>query len=128
MTTRRTPPDSHPHSVRDLCETFGVTPRTLRYYGAIELLPPHRVGEARFYSDADRARLAEVKRLQGMGFSLGEIHGLLILQDAGDAAGYARRFAQAGGVNLDVLRHRQAEVARSIRDLSAALDAQRRAA
>ncbi|MEC9432132.1 MAG: MerR family transcriptional regulator [Pseudomonadota bacterium] len=120
MTVRRTPPDSHPHSVRDLCETFGVTPRTLRYYGATELLPPHRVGDARFYSDADRARLAEILRLKSLGLTLRAIFGLFAAQDAGDDARRDALLAAACVEQLETTR-------RSLRELltrGAALEAE----
>jgi len=43
-------------TIRQMCEQFEVTPRTLRFYEAKELLFPQRVGQKRLYGKRDRAR------------------------------------------------------------------------
>ena len=66
-------------TIREMCEKFEVTPRTLRFYEAKELLFPTREGQKRLYSKRDRARLKLILRGKRFGFSLEEIRQLLDL-------------------------------------------------
>lgn len=66
-------------TIREMCEDFDVTPRTLRFYEAKELLFPTREGQKRLYSKRDRARLKLILRGKRFGFSLEEIRQLLDL-------------------------------------------------
>ncbi len=68
-------------TIRKMCEAFDVTPRTLRFYEAKELLSPTRVGARRLYSKSDRARLTLILRGKRFGFSLEDIRQLLDLYD-----------------------------------------------
>ncbi|MFD1911351.1 MerR family transcriptional regulator [Halodurantibacterium flavum] len=68
-------------TIREMCDAFGVTPRTLRFYEAKELLAPVRMGQHRIYSRRDRARLKLILRGKRFGFSLEEIRQLLDLYD-----------------------------------------------
>ena len=60
-------------SFKEMCATFDVTPRTLRYYEYIELLQPERDGRARFYHPREVARMKLIMRGRKFGFSLEEI-------------------------------------------------------
>lgn len=71
-------------SIREMCDTFEVTPRTLRFYEAKELLSPQRDGQKRLFTKRDRARLKLILRGKRFGFSLEEIRQLLDLYDLGD--------------------------------------------
>ncbi len=71
-------------TIREMCDAFGVTPRTLRFYEAKELLSPRRVGQKRLFTKRDRARLKLILRGKRFGFSLEEIRQLLGLYDKGD--------------------------------------------
>jgi len=71
-------------TIREMCETFDVTPRTLRFYEAKELLFPERQGQKRLFTRRDRARLKLIQRGKRFGFSLEEIRQLLNLYDVGD--------------------------------------------
>ena len=71
-------------TIREMCDAFQVTPRTLRFYESKELLFPHRVGQKRLFTRRDRARLKLILRGKRFGFSLEEIRQLLDLYDAGD--------------------------------------------
>jgi DNA-binding transcriptional MerR regulator len=71
-------------TIREMCDAFEVTPRTLRFYEQKELLFPLRAGQRRLYSRRDRARLKLILRGKRFGFSLEEIRQLLDLYDAGD--------------------------------------------
>ncbi|HHX89448.1 MAG TPA: MerR family DNA-binding transcriptional regulator [Paracoccus sp.] len=72
-------------TIRQMCDTFGVTPRTLRFYEAKELIFPQRRGQTRLYSRSDRGRLKLILRGKRFGFSLEEMRQLLDLYDRGDA-------------------------------------------
>lgn len=71
-------------TIREMCDAFGVTPRTLRFYEAKELLFPRREGQKRLFTRRDRARLKLILRGKRFGFSLEEIRQLLNLYDMGD--------------------------------------------
>lgn len=71
-------------TIREMCDAFQVTPRTLRFYEAKELLFPIREGQKRLFTKSDRARLKLILRGKRFGFSLEEIRQLLDLYDMGD--------------------------------------------
>lgn len=71
-------------TIREMCDTFNVTPRTLRFYEQKELLFPIREGQRRLYTKRERARLKLILRGKRFGFSLAEIKDLLDLYDIGD--------------------------------------------
>lgn len=71
-------------TIREMCDAFDVTPRTLRFYEAKELLFPIREGQKRLFTKRDRARLKLILRGKRFGFSLEEIRQLLNLYDMGD--------------------------------------------
>ncbi|WP_333828347.1 MerR family transcriptional regulator [Pararhodobacter sp.] len=72
-------------TIRQMCDAFDVTPRTLRFYEAKELIFPLRKGQTRLYSKRDRGRLKLILRGKRFGFSLEEMRQLLNLYDRGDA-------------------------------------------
>lgn len=71
-------------TIREMCDAFHVTPRTLRFYETKELLSPERDGQKRLFTKRDRARLKLILRGKRFGFSLEEIRQLLNLYDPGD--------------------------------------------
>ena len=71
-------------TIREMCDEFGVTARTLRFYEAKELLAPIRHGQKRLFTKRDRARLKLISKGKRFGFSLEEIRQLLNLYDMGD--------------------------------------------
>ena len=73
-----------PMTIREMCEAYDVTPRTLRFYEAKELLAPIRDGQRRLYTRRERARLKLILRGRRFGFSLEAIRQLLDLYDIGD--------------------------------------------
>ena len=75
---------SRTYTIRDLTKEFSVTARTLRFYEIEGLLAPRRQGQARIYSNRDRARLSLILRGRRVGFSLAEIAELLDLYEKGD--------------------------------------------
>ncbi len=72
-------------SIREMCDAFEVTPRTLRFYESKELLFPIREGQRRLFTRRDRARLKLILRGKRFGFSLEEIRQLLDLYYVGDS-------------------------------------------
>jgi len=72
-------------TIRQMCDAFDVTPRTLRFYESKELLFPIREGQKRLFTKRDRARLKLILRGKRFGFSLEEMRQLLDLYDLGDA-------------------------------------------
>lgn len=71
-------------SIRQMSDTFGVTPRALRFYEASDLIAPLRRGQARLYSKGDRARLKLILRGKRFGFSLDQIREILELYNPDD--------------------------------------------
>jgi DNA-binding transcriptional MerR regulator len=71
-------------TIREMCDAFGVTPRTLRFYEAKELLFPIRDGQKRLFTRRDRARLKLILRGKRFGFSLEDIRQLLELYELDD--------------------------------------------
>lgn len=71
-------------NIREMCDAFDVTPRTLRFYEAKELLFPVREGQKRLFTKRDRARLKLILRGKRFGFSLEEIRQLLDLYHMDD--------------------------------------------
>ena len=71
-------------TIREMCDAFELTPRTLRFYESKELLFPIRKGQKRLFTRRDRARLKLIMRGKRFGFSLEDIRQLLDLYDLGD--------------------------------------------
>lgn len=71
-------------TIREMCDAFDVTPRTLRFYEAKELLSPIRDGQKRLFTRRDRGRLKLILRGKRFGFSLEDIRQLLDLYSLGD--------------------------------------------
>jgi DNA-binding transcriptional MerR regulator len=133
------PPASAARSLRigDVARLVGTTPRTIRYYEEVGLLPetPARPsGRHRLYSEAEVERLREVMRLKDLlGVSLEELRTLLAAEEAraevraqlrrenvrpdrrrellGEALGHLDR-------QLNLVRHRAAELAKLEGELS----------
>jgi DNA-binding transcriptional MerR regulator len=68
-------------TIREMCDAYEVTPRTLRFYEAKELLFPERRGTQRLFTRTDRARLKLILRGKRFGFSLEHIRQLLAMYD-----------------------------------------------
>ncbi len=73
-------------TIREMCEMFNVTPRTLRFYESKELLSPSREGQKRLYSYRERARLKLIQRGKRFGFDLEKIRQIINLYDLNDAS------------------------------------------
>jgi len=71
-------------TIKEMCDLYRVTPRTLRFYESKELLFPIREGQRRLFTRRDRARLKLILQGKRFGFSLEDIRQLLNLYDIGD--------------------------------------------
>lgn len=71
-------------TIRQMCDQFDVTPRTLRFYESKELLFPKRQGQKRLFTKKCRGRLKLILRGKRFGFSLEDIRQLLEMYDMGD--------------------------------------------
>ena len=132
-------PGERPQSLRigDVARLVGTTPRTIRYYEEIGLLPearPRPSGRHRSYTEADVERLRETMRLKDLlGLSLEELKMLLAAEEAraevraqlrrGDVEPTRRRelLVEALGHldrQLELVRHRAAELERLESELS----------
>lgn len=106
-------------TIREMCDTFDVTPRTLRFYEAKELLFPVREGQKRLFTRRDRARLKLILRGKRFGFSLEEIRQLLNLYDMGDQQQTQLiRTCDIARERLEDMRRQRDELDEAIVDLS----------
>jgi len=102
-------------TIRQMCELFDVTPRTLRFYEAKELLAPHRIGQKRLFNHRDRARMKLILRGKRFGFSLEDIRQLLDLYNGGE--GQILQISRT----LDIANERLAEMESRKLELEAAI-------
>ena len=110
-------------TIRRMCDLFDVTPRTLRFYEAKELLFPERIGQKRLFTTKDQARMKLILRGKRFGFSLEEIRQLLDLYDVGD--GQLMQITKALEIandRLDDLIFRRDELNGAIDELNAQID------
>ncbi len=110
-------------TIRQMCEVFDVTPRTLRFYEAKELIFPIREGQKRLFTKRDRARLKLILRGKRFGFSLEELRQLLDLynMDDGQQTQLARTYELAQR-HLADMEAQRAELDEAIAELKAQLD------
>jgi DNA-binding transcriptional MerR regulator len=132
-------PEARPDSLRigDVARLLGTTPRTIRYYEEIGLLPeaPARPsGQHRIYTETEVERIREVMRLKHLlGVSLEELKTLLTAEEArAEVRAQLRRddvhperrrelLTQALGHidrQLELVRHRASELAKLEHELS----------
>ena len=100
--------------IGDLAERAEVTPRTVRYYESVGLIPPGaREGNGQHrYSEETLARLRKIHQLKQLGLSLDEIRDVIDLY-----------FTDASGVRpkqkvLAILREHLADVDRKLEGLT----------
>lgn len=103
-------------TIRQMCDAFEVTPRTLRFYESKELLFPIRDGLKRLFTRRDRARLKLILRGKRFGFSLEQIRQLLDLYHTGD-----QQQTQLAHT-YEIARERLADLERQRADLDEAID------
>lgn len=110
-------------TIREMCDAFDVTPRTLRFYELKELLFPVRDGQKRLFTKRDRARLKLILRGKRFGFSLEEIRQLLDLYHMGDQQlTQLQRTYDIACDRLADMERQRAELTEAIEDLRDQLD------
>jgi DNA-binding transcriptional MerR regulator len=110
-------------TIREMCDSYDVTPRTLRFYEAKELLAPVRQGTKRLFTRRDRARLKLILRGKRFGFSLEDIRQTLDLygRDTANAAQRQRAYDLAQARLAAMIAQRD-ELELAIADLRTELD------
>lgn len=99
--------------IGELAERTGLSLRTIRHYDEVGLLPARARtdGGFRVYSEDDFERLAVIKQMKPLGFSLEEMSEILGLLAGGpDAPGSADRLVEIQGRAT----HQRAKMARSL--------------
>jgi DNA-binding transcriptional MerR regulator len=105
-------------TIREMCDAYDVTPRTLRFYEAKELLFPIRLGTRRLFTKADRARLTLILRGKRFGFSLEDIRQLLGMYDRnGSNEGQLSKTLELGQTRLVQMEQQRAELDVAITEL-----------
>ena len=111
-------------TIREMCDRFGVTARTLRFYEASGLMAPLRNGTRRHYTPADCARLSLILRAKRLGFTLDDSRALLSLcEGEGGTAARRARMSALGTERLDAMERQYREIGLAIADLRRLLDA-----
>ncbi|WP_421703414.1 MerR family transcriptional regulator [Aliiroseovarius sp.] len=110
-------------TIREMCDAYGVTARTLRFYEAKELLSPIREGQKRLFTKRDRARLKLIMRGKRFGFALEEIRQLLDLYDMGDQQQtQLRKTFEIAQTHLETMEKQREELDVAIADLKEQLE------
>ena len=110
-------------TIQQMCATFGVTPRTFRFYESKELLSPKREGTRRLFTRRDSARLKLILRGKRFGFSLEEIRQLLDMYDIGDEqATQNQETYRIACARLEQMERQRDELTEAIDELKAQLD------
>jgi len=109
---------THAMTIREMCNSFGVTPRTLRFYEQKELLFPIREGTRRLFTRRDRARLTLILRGKRFGFALEDIRQLLDMYDRdGRQEAQLSRTCEIARDRLTVMERQRADLDDAIAEL-----------
>jgi DNA-binding transcriptional MerR regulator len=109
-------------TIREMCDAFEVTPRTLRFYEQKELLSPRREGSRRLYSRRDRARLKLILKGKRFGVTLEEIRQLLDVYETDGATMQVRRSYEVAAARMAALQAERAALDATIADLKNQMD------
>ncbi len=105
-------------TIRQMCDHFHVTARTLRFYEDKELISPIREGQKRLYTKREVGRIKLILRGKRFGFSLEEIRELLDLYYLGDQQKtQVQRTVELGRLRLAELEDRRTELDEAIVEL-----------
>ena len=105
-------------TIREMCDQFDVTPRTLRFYESKELLFPKRQGQKRLFTKKCRGRLKLILRGKRFGFSLEDIRQLLEMYDMGDQQQtQLLRTYELAADKLTDLKNQRDEIEETIKEL-----------
>ena len=110
-------------TIKEMCDIYKVTPRTLRFYEFKELLFPIREGQRRLFTRRDQARLKLILQGKRFGFSLEDIRQLLNLYDIGDQQKtQLLKTYELANERLKVMVNQKNELTMAIDDLRKMLD------
>ncbi len=105
-------------TLKEMCEHFGVTPRTLRHYEYIELLAPEKEGRTRYYGPREIARLKLILRGRRFGFPLEKTRQWLLLYDADpNNRVQTETWIEISGRQIEELENRRSEMDETIEEL-----------
>lgn len=111
-------------TIRQMCDLFQVTARTLRFYEDKELIKPIREGQKRLYTKREQARVKLILRGKRFGFSLEQIRELLDLYYLGDQQKtQIQRTFDLGKLRLDEMQAQRIELGEAIIELKERLQA-----
>ena len=102
---------------KEMCATFKVTPRTLRYYEYIELLQPEREGRSRFYGPREMARMTLIMRGRKFGFQLEDMRQWLLIYDQEGTQKQMAVFTKMATKKIAVLEEQQIQLAQTLQEL-----------
>ena len=102
---------------KEMCATFKVTPRTLRYYEYIELLQPEREGRSRFYGPRELARMTLIMRGRKFGFQLEEMRQWLLIYDQEGTQKQMAVFTKMAAKKIAELEEQQIQLAQTLQEL-----------
>ncbi len=94
--------------------------RTLRFYEDRGLIAPHRDGNARYYSEQDKARLALIIKGKQLGFTLGEIRDLIATKRGSEMPTTLLLKPEQIASQIDHLQRQRLEIDEAIDELRAA--------
>ena len=110
-------------TIREMCDAYDVTARTLRFYEAKELIAPRREGQKRLYTKQCQGRLKLILRGKRFGFSLEEIRQLLDLYHMDDQQRtQLTKTYELGLERLAAMKSQRDELDETIADLEAQLE------
>ena len=105
-------------TIREMCDAYDVTPRTLRFYESKELLSPVRDGQKRLFTRRDRGRLKLILRGKRFGFSLEDIRQLLDMYDReGSHDAQLARTVEKARERLETMERQRDELGEAIAEL-----------
>ena len=110
-------------SFKDAARMVGLTPRTLRYYESIGLLPKaeRTSGNYRLFTVMDIIDLIRIKRLTGLGFSLQHVRDIMDDPTGPNATAALEAHKQLLTQHIDELQEKRAKI-EEIQNAQAPLD------
>jgi DNA-binding transcriptional MerR regulator len=104
------------YSISELAREFGITTRTIRFYEEKGYIHPHRDGQQRRYTAADRVRIKLILRGKRIGLSLAESVEIIDMYEPG-----ASNAAQLASL-IERIAERRTRLLRKRADLDAMLE------
>lgn len=103
---------------KEMCASFEVTPRTLRYYEYIELIAPDREGRTRYYGPRERARMELILRGRSFGFALEDIRQWLLIYENEGTEAQMRAWVEMANGQLEELAEKRKQLEEAFSELT----------